>query len=336
MRPFTSRKADTSARIASPRDAIRPFLWAAAAVLTALSAWLRPGSVPPAAQDTLGPFATLAAIIGCAALADRLGAFRLLARALIPQRPPRTAAAAVLAFTALLSALINLDVAVVVATPVALQAAQRHRLSGGRLAIAVAITANATSFLLPTSNITNLLLLGRAPLPALAYLRDSWLAWLLVALVTLGPLRIWAAQTGAEPVRPVQAGPSARVVLDLMPMFLAASAIRALIGTALVLHGSFIRQLAVGSTLAAAVSNLPAAAAMQPAGTAGLWAAILATTIGPNLLITGSVATLISRRIARDGGARLGAWRFSAIGAALLPAQLAAAILGLHLAGALR
>jgi Na+/H+ antiporter NhaD/arsenite permease-like protein len=126
------------------------------------------------------------------------------------------------------------------------------------------------------------------------------------------------------------------VVLDLMPMFLAASAIRALIGTALVLHGSFIRQLAVGSTLAAAISNLPAAAAMQPAGTAGLWAAILATTIGPNLLITGSVATLISRRIARDGGARLGAWRFSAIGAALLPAQLAAAILGLHLAGALR
>ncbi|HCU97512.1 MAG TPA: hypothetical protein DHU96_34320, partial [Actinobacteria bacterium] len=199
MRPFTSRKADTSARIASPRDAIRPFLWAAAAVLTALSAWLRPGSVPPAAQDTLGPFATLAAIIGCAALADRLGAFRLLARALIPQRPPRTAAAAVLAFTALLSALINLDVAVVVATPVALRAAQRHRLSGGRLAIAVAITANATSFLLPTSNITNLLLLGRAPLPALAYLRDSWLAWLLVALVTLGPLSIWAAQTGAEP-----------------------------------------------------------------------------------------------------------------------------------------
>jgi hypothetical protein len=37
----------------------------------------------------------------------------------------------------------------------------------------------------------------------------------------------------------------------------------------------------------------------------GLWAAILASTIGPNLLITGSVATLISRRIARDAGARL-------------------------------
>jgi arsenical pump membrane protein len=66
-----------------------------------------------------------------------------------------------------------------------------------------------------------------------------------------------------------------------------------------------------------------------------LWAAILATTIGPNLLITGSVATLISRRIARDGGARLSAWQFSAIGLVLVPAQLAAAILGLHLVRAL-
>jgi arsenical pump membrane protein len=118
-------------------------------------------------------------------------------------------------------------------------------------------------------------------------------------------------------------------------MFLAATAIRALTATALALPGSFIGQLTAGAALAAAASNLPAAAAIQPAGTAGLWAAILATTIGPNLLITGSVATLICRRIARDGGARLGAWRFSAIGVALLPAQLAAATLGLHLAGAL-
>jgi arsenical pump membrane protein len=84
------------------------------------------------------------------------------------------------------------------------------------------------------------------------------------------------------------------------------------------------------------VSNLPAAAALVPAGPAGLWAAVLATAVGPNLLLAGSVATLIARRIARDGGASLTAWRFSALGAALVPAQLAAATLGLHLAGALR
>jgi Na+/H+ antiporter NhaD/arsenite permease-like protein len=47
------------------------------------------------------------------------------------------------------------------------------------------------------------------------------------------------------------------------------------------------------------------------------------------------VATLISRRIAHDGGARLSAWQFSVIGLALVPAQLAAATLGLHITGAL-
>ena len=124
-------------------------------------------------------------------------------------------------------------------------------------------------------------------------------------------------------------------MLDLLPMFLIASAVRALLGPGLSLHGSFTAQLAHGTILACAVGNLPAAAAMVPAGPEGLWAAILAATIGPNLLITGSVATLIARRIARDGGAGLGAWRFSAVGAALVPAQLAAAALGLHITGAL-
>ena len=80
-------------------------------------------------------------------------------------------------------------------------------------------------------------------------------------------------------------------------MFLLASAIRALLGTGLALHGSFPRQLTTGALLAAAVNNLPAAAAILPAGTPGPWAAILATTIGPDLLIAGSVATLITRRI---------------------------------------
>ena len=112
------------------------------------------------------------------------------------------AAASVLAFTALLSGLVNLDVAVVVAMPVALHAAGQHRMPAGRLAAAVAITANAASFLLPTANITSLLLLGRDPLPALAYLRGSWLAWLLVTAATLGPLSAWLARAGPGPARP--------------------------------------------------------------------------------------------------------------------------------------
>jgi arsenical pump membrane protein len=152
-----------------------------------------PQAAATAAAATARPFATLAAIILASALAGRLGAFAILARALISGRGSRTiTAAAILIFTALLSALVNLDVAVVVAMPVALQAAHRGGLSGSRLAVAVAMTANAASFLLPTSNITNLLLLGHVPLPAAAYVSDSWLAWILVTAITAGPLAWWA------------------------------------------------------------------------------------------------------------------------------------------------
>ena len=310
-------------------------MWAAGGVLAALAGTLRPDGTAAAAWATAGPFATLAAIIVASALAGRIGVFRVLASALVPGRGPMVAsAAAILAFTAVLSALVNLDVAVVVAMPVALRAAQRRGLDPGRLAVAVAITANATSFLLPTSNITSMLLLGRRPLPA-AYISGSWLPWLLVTAVTLGPLGAWAARGSTGQARAVAAGPSARAASDLLPMFGLASGIRALLGTGLALHGSLAGQLAEGSALAAIAGNLPAAAAAAPASTPGLWAAILATAIGPNLLITGSVATLICRRIAGDGGARLGAVQFSAIGVALVPAQLAAATLGLHITGTL-
>ncbi len=218
--------------------------------------------------------------------------------------------------------------------PVSLRAAQRQRISAGRLATAVAMTANATSFLLPTSNITNLLLLHRLAMPASTYISQSWLPWLLVTAVTLGPLAFWVGGAGDGRALPVSIRPSIRALTDLMPMFLIASGVRALLGAGLALHGSFARQLAEGAALASVANNLPAAAAIRPATTTAFWAAVLATTIGPNLLITGSVATLISRRIARDGGARLSALRFSAVGLLLVPAQLAAAAIGLHLAGA--
>jgi Na+/H+ antiporter NhaD/arsenite permease-like protein len=336
MRTRTPGRLDVSARITSPRDRLPVVLWAAAVILTAAAACLRPQDLLPAARATAGPFATLAAISAGSVLVGRAGVFRALAGLLIRDRAPRAvAAASVLAFTALLSGLVNLDVAVVVALPVALEAARRHGLPAGRVAVAVAITANAASFLLPTSNITTLLLLGRAPLPASAYLRGSWLAWLLVVAVTIGPLAGWLAPAGTGPARASSAGPSGRAALDLIPLFATASAIRAVLAAGITLRGGLAAQLATGSAVACVLNNLPAAAALHPAGPARLWAAILATAIGPGLLLTGSVATLICRRIARDDGAALRAWQFTAVGSVLVPAQLAAAVLGLHLTGAL-
>jgi Na+/H+ antiporter NhaD/arsenite permease-like protein len=57
--------------------------------------------------------------------------------------------------------------------------------------------------------------------------------------------------------------------------------------------------------------------------------------LGPNLLVTGSLATVICRRMARDAGGDLGALRFSAVGAVVTPVLFAVAFAGLHLTGAL-
>ena len=199
MKLITPNNTRKSARITSQRDPLRITIWAAGIVLEIIAAALRPDASAAAATATARPFATLAAIILASALADRLGAFRILAQRAHPgPRTKVTSAAAILTLTALLSALVNLDVAVVVAMPVALRAALRRGLSADRLAVAVAVMANAASFLLPTSNITNLLLLDRVPQATVAYLNDSWLPWILVTAVTLGPLALWAANAAAR------------------------------------------------------------------------------------------------------------------------------------------
>ena len=127
---------------------------------------------------------------------------------------------------------VNLDVAVVVAIPVALRVAERDRLAGGWLVAAVALTANATSFLLPSSNLTNLLVLNRSPLRTWTYVRDSWVAWLAVAALTVTVLAVLLARRPHTQSYAITApGGSARAVIDLVPMYIGAAAIRALVGS---------------------------------------------------------------------------------------------------------
>ena len=318
-------------------------IWLGAASLTGIALLLRLPLLGSAALGTLGAFATLGAVIATGLAADRLGLFRLMARTLVPARASdRLAVAGTLAFAALLSGLVNLDVAVVVAVPCALEVATARRLRPERLAAAVALTANATSFLLPTSNLTTLLVLGRSPLGAATYVTQSWAAWLLVAAVTVGALTLVTPAGGASESTPHgtgrdgaggAGGPAA--LLDLLPLFAAAAAIRALLDGGVSLGGGLGRGLLGSSFLAALVNNLPAAAAIRPQSVTATWAAVLGLAIGPDLVITGSLATLISRRIARDHGAGFSAGWFTLLGAALLPLQLLVATAALHLTGGL-
>ena len=125
------------------------------------------------------------------------------------------------------------------------------------------------------------------------------------------------------------------LMVDLAAMFLIASGLRAFLTGGITLPGGFALQTATGGALASVFNNLPAAALVHAGTGAGPWPAILAMGAGSNLLITGSVATVICRRLAREGGARFSVARLSAVGLVLLPAQLMAAYLGLHLTGAL-
>ncbi|MFN2610791.1 MAG: SLC13 family permease [Actinomycetota bacterium] len=313
-------------------------LWGAAVVLGGVATVYRPWGLWAAARVTATPFLTLGAIISAAAFADHLGLFKAMARLLIPSKSSALAAvAAVLGFTALLSGLVNLDVAVVVAMPLSLRVASRTGLSAGLLAAGIAVTANATSFLLPTSNVTTLLILTRASGRTVDYLAGSWIAWIFVTVLTVAALSlVLVTSRGRRAPVAVQGGVKLRAIIDLVPLFFAASAIRTLLAPGVWLHGSFIEQLSWGSVFGATVNNLPAAAAIHASGATNVWAAILALSIGPNMLFTGSVATLICRRIARDSGAKLSALPFSALGIGLLPAQVAVAYVGLHLTDALR
>jgi arsenical pump membrane protein len=325
-----------SREASSSQDVLRWIIWTAGVSTATAAAALHADRFGAAAMETVGPFLTLAVVLAVGVVADRAGAFAHIARVLVPDgASARLSIAAVLMFTALVGGLINLDVAVVVAVPIALGVARQKRVRASELAVAVALTANATSFLLPTSNLTNLLVLNRSPMAPSTYLAQSWLAWLLVSTFTVGVLTAIVGRHEVE--QPVTVPAQSRglgVILDLFPMFLAASAIRAFLGTGWLLHGGFLRDVVSGSLLAAAVNNLPAAAAVTAPGATARWAAVLAMAIGPNLLLTGSVATLICRRMARTGHAGFRTGVFTVVGAALLPAQILLAFAGLTLTGA--
>jgi len=289
-----------------------------------------------AAERTAAPFLTLAVVIAAGAIAERLGVFRLLARVVLSDKlPSLMAVVSVLGFTAVVGGAINLDVAAVVAPPLAIRVAARKGLSSARLVVSTALTANATSFLLPSANLTNLLVLDRSSIPVAEYLREGWAAWLLVTVLTVGCLALMNRGSSLGVALP--SGPSTRrralvpTIVDLLLMFVIASSIRALLAGGLALHGGFVAQFAVGSLLAAAVNNLPAAAAVQTAGSGVPWAAIWSMAMGPNLLVTGSVASIICRRIALDHGVRFESLRFSVLGAVMLPLQFVAACAGVQL-----
>lgn len=176
---------------------------------------------------------------------------------------------------------------------------------------------------------------GQGVTPA-SYLSTAWMAWVLVVAPSVVVLArfVGAATVGArsQVLTPIFSLPA--LLRDLFVMFALASALRALVPAGLRLGSSFAPQAFAGALLAATPNNLVAAATLHPATTAGAWGAVLAMAIGPNLFVTGSVATIVCRRIARGSGSDLDPVLFTKLGLALVPIQLFVGWLGLVLVGA--
>ena len=90
---------------------------------------------------------------------------------------------------------------------------------------------------------------------------------------------------------------------------------------------------ALAALLATVVNNLPAVLVLVPlaaqAGPGAILAVLLGVNIGPNLSYTGSLATLLWRRVLHRHGSAPSLWEFTRLGLLTVPAGLALAVLAL-------
>jgi arsenical pump membrane protein len=108
---------------------------------------------------------------GALAARARGGAFALLAALLLVE--------------AAVTALLNLDTAVVFMTPVILHAARQRGLSEAPFLYGAVFMANSASLLLPGSNLTNLIVLAHDPVPGSTFAAGLWPAWVVTVAVTI-------------------------------------------------------------------------------------------------------------------------------------------------------
>src|SRR4051812_186986 len=91
---------------------------------------------------------------------------------------------ALLGLVAVVTAVLNLDTAVVFLTPVLIHAARSSGLDERPFLYGAVFTANAASTLLPGSNLTNLLVLAHEPIHGTSFVSRTYAAWLVGCALT--------------------------------------------------------------------------------------------------------------------------------------------------------
>jgi arsenical pump membrane protein len=174
------------------------------------------------------PFVLVIGLLLIGAVAAEDGLFEAVgARIAVTRLGSRGLLVALLGLVAVVTAVLNLDTAVVFLTPVLVLAARRRRLDERPFLFGAVFMANAASLLLPGSNLTNLLVLSRNPVGGARFATAMAPSWLVACALTAAflvlafPLDRGEADDGAPPpLRPgvgAAAGLVATVAMLALP-----------------------------------------------------------------------------------------------------------------------
>ncbi len=250
-------------------------------------------SIREAAAQAWPPFVLVAGLLAIGAVAQADGLFVALGtRAERLGGGPVVLLASLLGLEAAVTAVMNLDTAVVFLTPVLIHAARQRDCDERPFVYGALFMANGASILLPGSNLTNLIVLHHEPRSGAEFARSMVLPWFLVVAITMAfvafVFRLRHADGAAEELPPLRFGVGAAAVVAATVLVLA-------------LRNAALPVLAVGLAAAAARRVRPN---LDLRVLAGLF------------LLTVALGTLAREW---DGPARLVA-RLGAVGAAALGA----------------
>jgi arsenical pump membrane protein len=151
-----------------------------------------PADARQAASQAWPPFTLVAALLAIGAVAHAAGLFDATGHALARVRGSALVLlCALLGVVALVTVVLNLDTAAAFLTPVAVVAARRRGIREDAFLYGTLFMVNASSLLLPGSNLTNLLVLGHENVNGGVFASRMFPGWLAAVLVTGGFVIVW-------------------------------------------------------------------------------------------------------------------------------------------------
>ena len=183
-----------------PRTSMLLLLAAGAAGAIA-AAGFAAGDAHAAFSQAWPAFALVTGLLLVGAASAREGVFEA-AGAAVARLPggAGTLLAALLLLEAAVTAVLNLDTAVVFVTPVLLHAARRRGAAEAPFLYGAVFMANSASLLLPGSNLTNLIVLAHEPVPGLTFAARLAPAWAVAVAGTIAFLLLAFRRQLAVPV----------------------------------------------------------------------------------------------------------------------------------------